>query len=56
MPLTEAQRRAITKYERANIKRYVVRLNKKTDSDLIAYLQWKKAQTEFKNALREKIK
>ena len=52
MPLTEAQRRAIAKYERANIKRYVVRLNKKTDSDLIAYLEGKKAQTEFKTALR----
>lgn len=50
--ITEAQRKAFAKYEANNIKRYVVKLNKKTDADLIAYLEGKKAQTEFKTALR----
>lgn len=50
--ITEAQKRAVAKYERNNIKRYVVKLNRKTDADLIAYLQGRKAQTEFKTALR----
>lgn len=50
--ITEAQKRAVAKYEKNNIIRYVVKLNRKTDADLIAYLQGKKAQTEFKTALR----
>ena len=54
--ISDAQKRAVAKYEKNNIIRYVVKLNRKTDADLIAYLDGKKAQTEFKNALREKIK
>lgn len=53
---SQAQKKASAKYEAANIIRYVVKLNRKTDADLIAYLDGKKAQTEFKNALRSKIK
>lgn len=53
---SQAQKKASAKYEANNIKRYVVKLNRKTDADLIAYLDGKKAQTEFKKALREKIK
>ena len=49
---SQAQKKASAKYEAANIIRYVVKLNKKTDSDLIAYLEGRKAQTEFKTALR----
>lgn len=50
--ISDAQKRAFAKYEANNIKRYVVKLNRKTDADLIAYLDGKKAQTEFKTALR----
>lgn len=53
---SQAQKKASAKYEAANIIRYVVKLNRRTDADLIEYLQGRKAQTEFKNALREKIK
>jgi hypothetical protein len=49
---SQAQKNASAKYEAANIIRYVVKLNRKTDADLIAYLDGRKAQTEFKNALR----
>lgn len=54
--MTEAQKKAVAKYEKNNIVRVVVKLNRKTDADLIAYLVDRKPQTEFKNALREKIK
>lgn len=50
--ITDAQKRAVAKYEKNNIIRYVVKLNRKTDADLIDYLQGRKAQTEFKTALR----
>ena len=50
--MTEAQKKAIAKYEKNNIVRVVVKLNRKTDADLIDYLFGKKAQTEFKTALR----
>lgn len=49
---SQAQKKASAKYEAANIIRYVVKLNRKTDADLIDYLQGRKAQTEFKTALR----
>ena len=52
MKTTEAQKRAIDKYQKANIRRYVVKLNKNTDGDMIAYLEGKQAQTAFKNGLK----
>lgn len=52
MKTTEAQKRAIDKYQKANIRRYVVKLNKNTDADMIAYLEGKQAQTAFKNGLK----
>lgn len=36
--ITDAQKRATIKYDKANIRRYVVKLNKKYDADLINYL------------------
>lgn len=54
--ISDAQKRAVAKYEKNNLVRYTIKLNRKTDADLIAYLKGKKAQTEFKQALREKIK
>lgn len=52
MMTSEAQKRAIDKYQKANIRRYVVKLNKNTDGDMIAYLEGKQAQTAFKNGLK----
>ena len=53
MKTTEAQKRAIDRYQNANIRRYVVKLNRKTEGDMIDYLEGKKAQTVFKTALKE---
>ena len=53
MKTTEAQKRAIDRYQNANIRRYVVKLNRKTEGDMIAYLEGKKAQTTLKMALKE---
>ena len=39
--ITEAQKRATIKYEKENIKRIVLKLNIKTDNDIIQYLNTK---------------
>ena len=54
----EAQKRSIMKYEKANIERVVIKLNKNTDQDLIerrAYLKSLKQsiQAEIMEAWRE---
>ena len=55
--MTEAQRRAIIKYDKNNIKRVVLKLNKKTDTDIIEFLkQQDKVNTYLKKIIREKIK
>lgn len=36
---TEAQKRATIKYENANIKRVVVKLNERTNADIIQHLE-----------------
>lgn len=38
---SEAQRKAIVKYDKNNIKRIVLKLNIKTDNDIIQYLNTK---------------
>lgn len=49
--------RAIEKYQKANIKRVVLKLNKKTDADIIEYLdQQKNVNGKLKDIIREKIK
>lgn len=54
---SEAQRRAIVKYDKNNIKRVVLKLNKKTDTDIIEFLkQQDKVNTYLKKIIREKIK
>ena len=55
--ITEAQKRATIKYEKSNIKRVVLKLNKKTDADIIEYLdQQKNVNGKLKDIIREKIK
>ena len=38
MKTSEAQKRATIKYEKANIRRIVVKLNRNTDQDIIEHL------------------
>lgn len=55
--MTEAQRRAIVKYDKNNIKRVVLKLNKKTDTDIIECLDHQDNVNGFlKKIIREKMK
>ena len=57
MKTTDAQMRASMKYEKANIQRVVLKLNKNTDQDIIAFLEAQKSVNgEIKRILREYIK
>ena len=57
MKTTEAQMRAAMKYEKANIKRVVLKLNKNTDQDIIEFLDGlKSVNGEIKRLIREEIK
>ena len=56
MAVTEAQKRAYTKYDKANTKMFGIKLNKNTDADLIAFLEGGNVQTKIKLALREYLK
>ena len=54
---TEAQNRYSEKYQKANIKRVVLKLNKNTDQDIIVFLEAQKSVNgEIKRILREHIK
>ncbi len=56
MKTTDAQMRATMKYEKANIRRVVLKLNKNTDQDIIAFLDAQKSVNgEIKRILREYI-
>ena len=39
MKTSEAQERAVKKYDAANTKSFLLKLNRKTDADIIAHLQ-----------------
>ena len=53
---TEAQNRYSEKYQKANIRRVVLKLNKNTDQDIIAFLDAQKSVNgEVKKILREYI-
>ena len=57
MKTRPSQIRATEKYQKANIKRVVLKLNKKTDQDIIAFLEAQKSVNgEIKRILREYIK
>lgn len=56
MKTTDAQKRAIDKYQKANIKRYVLKVNKNTEQDIIEFLDGLKSfNGEIKKLLREYI-
>lgn len=61
MKTTDAQMRATMKYEKANIRRVVLKLNKNTDKDLIERTEYLKSvkmpiQAEIMEAWREYLK
>ena len=47
MKTTEAQRRAIKKYEKENTKRFSLKLNKKTDRDILERLDEVENKTQY---------
>lgn len=54
---SDSVKKATIKYEKSNIKRVVLKLNKKTDADIIEYLdQQKNVNGKLKDIIREKIK
>lgn len=57
MPITEAQYRAQQKYDQKTAKRYALKFNKTTDSDIIEWLEKQESkQGVIKAALREMMK
>lgn len=57
MPMTEAQKRAVAKYEAANTKRITFKVNLRTERDILEWLEKQDPlQTAIKAAIREQIK
>lgn len=57
MKTTDAQMRATMKYEKANIRRYVLKVNKNTEQDIIEFLDGLKSfNGEIKRMIREEMK
>ena len=54
---TDAQRKASMKYDKENTKDVRVKLNKRTDADIIEYLEaCSNKQGEIKRLIREEIR
>lgn len=54
---TEAQKRAVAKYDKANTTQFLIKLNNKTDADIITKLEAvDNRQGYIKNLIREDIK
>ena len=54
---TEAQRRAVAKYDAKNTKTFAIKLNRKTDADLVAKLESVgSVQGYLKELIRKDIK
>ena len=54
---TEAQNRASERYQKANIRRYVLKVNKNTEADIIEFLDAQKSVNgEIKRLIREEMK
>lgn len=57
MKTTDAQKRATIKYEKANVRRYVLKVNKNTEADIIEFLDGLKSfNGEIKRLIREEMK
>lgn len=53
---SEAQIRAVMKYKAANMKRYEINLNTKTDADIIAWLEGRNVAGTIKELIRKEMK
>lgn len=54
---TEAQNRASERYQKANVRRYVLKVNKNTEQDIIEFLDALESfNGEIKRLIREEIK
>lgn len=57
MKTTDAQMRATIKYEKANVRRYALKVNKNTEADIIEFLDGLKSfNGEIKRMIREEMK
>ena len=57
MPQTEAQKRAKAKYDKANTKQVIMKLNLKTDADIFAKLDSEQnVQGYIKGLIRQDIR
>lgn len=56
MKTSEAQKRAVLKYDQANTKQYKLKLNLKTDADIIEYLdRLENMQGKIKELIRKEM-
>ena len=54
---SDAQKRAVAKYDAANTKSHLLKLNKNTDADIIAHLDQQPNKMGYiKNLIRDDIK
>ena len=54
MKTSEAQKRAVAKYDAVNTKSFLLKLNKKTDADIIAFLEQQPNKLAYlKNLIRD---
>ena len=52
---TDSVRAAVKKYDQANTKKITLKLNHKTDADILEAIDGKPAQTEIKRLIRKAI-
>ena len=54
MKTSDAQKRAVAKYDASNTKSFLLKLNKKTDEDIIAHLEKQPNKLAYlKNLIRD---
>lgn len=54
---SDAQKRAVAKYDRENTKSYLLKLNRKTDADIITFLEQQPNKLAYlKKLIREDMK
>lgn len=54
---SDAQKRAVAKYDRENTKSYLLKLNRKTDADIIEFLEQQPNKLAYlKNLIRDDLK
>lgn len=55
--VSDAQKRAVAKYDRENTKSYLLKLNRKTDADIIEFLEQQPNKLAYlKNLIRDDLK